>query len=100
MLINIRTSKENHNVVQELSRKYIGTKENFISRLAFSYSISKGIKLDLENDLKDSQGKEYKEDVLFGNFKSFFIALVCQHYMIGKSDKDMQNILKCISIMV
>ena len=94
MLINIRTSKENHNVVQELSRKYIGTKENFISRLAFSYSISKGIKLDLENDLKDSQGKEYKEDVLFGNYKSFFIALVCQHYGIGKSDKDMAKYIK------
>lgn len=94
MLINIRTSKENHAVVQELSRKYVGTKENFISRLAFSYSISKGIKLDLEKDLKDSQGKEYKDDILFGNYRSYFIAIICQHYNLYKSDKDIGKYIK------
>jgi DNA sulfur modification protein DndE len=94
MLINIRTSKENHAVVQELSRKYVGTKENFISRLAFSYSISKGIKLDLEKDLKDSQGKEYKDDILFGNYRSYFIGIICQHYNLYKSDKDIGKYIK------
>jgi len=94
MLINIRTSKENHGVVQELSRKYIGTKENFISRLAFAYSISKGIKLDLEKDLRDSQGKEYKEDILFGNYKDYFIAIVCQQYQLYKTDKDLGKYIK------
>ncbi|CAN5647407.1 hypothetical protein BH10BAC5_BH10BAC5_22860 [soil metagenome] len=94
MLINIRTSKENHNVVQELSRKYIGTKENFVSRLALSYSISKGIKLDLEKDLRDSQGKEYKEDVLFGNYRDYFVALICQHYGLYKTDKDIPKYIK------
>lgn len=94
MLINIRTSKENHSVVQELSRKYIGTKENFISRLAFAYSISKGIRLDLEKDLKDSQGKEYKDDILFGNYRNYFIAIVCQHYNLYKSDKDIGKYIK------
>mgnify|MGYP001616281632 FL=1 len=94
MLINIRTSKENHAVVQELSRKYIGTKENFISRVAFAYSISKGIKLDLEKDLRDSQGKEYKEDILFGNYKDYFIAIVCQHYQVYKTDKDLAKYIK------
>ena len=94
MLINIRTSKENHAVVHELSRKYIGTKENFISRVAFAYSISKGIKLDLEKDLRDSQGKEYKEDILFGNYKDYFIAIVCQHYQVYKTDKDLAKYIK------
>jgi len=94
MLINIRTSKENHAVVQELSRKYVGTKENFISRLAFSYSISKGIILDLEKDLKDSQGKEYKDDILFGNYRNYFIAIICQHYNLYKSDKDIGKYIK------
>jgi DNA sulfur modification protein DndE len=94
MLINIRTSKENHAVVQELSRKYIGTKENFISRVAFAYSISKGVKLDLEKDLRDSQGKEYKEDILFGNYKDYFIAIVCQHYQVYKTDKDLGKYIK------
>jgi len=94
MLINIRTSKENHAVVQELSRKYIGTKENFISRLALTYSMSKGVKLDLEKDLKDSQGKEYKEDILFGNYKDYFLAIICQHYQIYKTDPSIAKYIK------
>lgn len=94
MLINIRTSKENHAVVQELSRKYVGVRENFISKLALAYSISKGVKLNLDNDLKDSQGKEYKDDTLFGNNRDYFIAVVCQHYQIYKTDKDLGKYIK------
>ena len=67
MLINIRTSEANKIVVQELTRKLnLGT-ENYVSRIAFSYSLSKGVKLNLEKDLLDSKGKEYKDDILLYN---------------------------------
>jgi len=79
MLINIRTSEANKPVVQELTKKMnLGT-ENYVSRIAFSYSLSKGIKLSLENDLLDSKGKEYKDDILFGKYRDYYIALICQH---------------------
>jgi len=51
MLINIRTSEANKPVVQELTKRLSLGTENVVSRIAFSYSISKGIKLNLENDL-------------------------------------------------
>ena len=80
MLINIRTSEANKPVVQELTKRLnLGT-ENIVSRIAFSYSISKGIKLNLETDLRDSKGKEYKDDILFGKFRDYYIAMICQHY--------------------
>lgn len=94
MLINIRTSEANKPVVQELTRRLnLGT-ENIISRIAFSYSLSKGIKLNLEKDLFDSKGKEYKDDILFGKYRDYYIALVCQHYGLYKSDKDIGKYIK------
>ncbi len=94
MLINLRTSEANKVVVQELSRKLnLGT-ENIISRIAFSYSLSKGLKLSLETDLLDSKGKEYKDDILFGNYRHYYIALICQHYGLYKTDKDIGKYIK------
>jgi DNA sulfur modification protein DndE len=94
MLINIRTSEANKTVVQELTRRLnLGT-ENVVSRIAFSYSLSKGIKLNLEQDLFDSKGKEYKDDILFGKFRDYYIALICQHYDLYKSDKDIGKYIK------
>ncbi|MFZ2899760.1 MAG: DndE family protein [Saprospiraceae bacterium] len=94
MLINIRTSEANKIVVQELTRKLnLGT-ENYVSRIAFAYSISKGIKLNLESDLLDSKGKEYKDDILFGRYRDYYIALVCQHYGLYKTDKDIGKYIK------
>ena len=93
MQINIRTSEANKQVVQELTRRLnLGT-ENVISRIAFSYSISKGVKHDLE-EILDSKGKEYKEDILFGKYKDYYMALICQHYGIYKSDKDIGKYIK------
>jgi DNA sulfur modification protein DndE len=94
MLINIRTSEANKPVVQELTRRLNLGAENVVSRIAFAYSISKNIKLDLETDLADSKGKEYKEDILFGRSKSYYIALICQHYGIYKTDKDIAKYIK------
>ncbi|MCF8368073.1 MAG: DUF853 family protein [Bacteroidales bacterium] len=94
MLINLRTSEANKVVVQELTRKLnLGT-ENYISRIAFSYSLSKGTKLDLEKDLQDSKGKEYKDDILFGKYREYYIALICQNYSIYKTDKDIGKYIK------
>ncbi len=94
MLINLRTSEENKPVVQELTKRLnLGT-ENVVSRIAFAYSLSKGVKLNLENDLKDSKGKEYKDDILFGRFRDYYIAMICQHYNLYKSDKDIGKYIK------
>ncbi len=94
MLINIRTSEENKPIVQELTKRLNLGAENVVSRIAFAYSISKGIKLHLETDLRDSKGKEYKDDILFGNYRDYYIALVCQHYGLYKSDKDIGKYIK------
>lgn len=95
MLINIRTSEANKTVVQELTRKvFPGASENYISRVAFAYSISKAIKLNFEEHLYDSKGKEYKDDILFGNYREYYIAIICQHYGIYKTDKDISKYIK------
>lgn len=94
MLINIRTSEANKPVVQELTRRLNLGAENVVSRIAFSYSLSRGAKLDLEKDLFDSKGKEYKDDILFGRYRDYYISLVCQHYDLYKSDKDISKYIK------
>lgn len=97
MLINIRTSEANKTVVQELTRKvFPGATENYISRVAFALSISKGVHLDLGNKehLLDSRGKEYKDDILFGNYRDYFIAIICQHYQIYKTDPSIAKYIK------
>lgn len=94
MLINIRTSESNKLVVQELTRKLnLGT-ENIISRIAFSYSLARSTRLNLEVDLLDSKGKEYKEDILFGQYRDYYMALICQHYNLYKTDKDIGKYIK------
>ncbi|MEZ4910631.1 MAG: DndE family protein [Saprospiraceae bacterium] len=94
MLINIRTSDANKVVVQELTRKLnLGT-ENYVSRIAFSYSLAKGTILHLEKDLFDSKGKEYKDDILFGKYRDYYIALICQHYGLYKSDQNIGKYIK------
>lgn len=94
MLINLRTSEANKIVVQELTKRLnLGT-ENVVSRIAFAYSLSKGIKLSLESDLRDSKGKEYKDDILFGKYRDYYIAMICQHYGLYKTDKDIGKYIK------
>lgn len=93
MQINVRTSAANHELVRNLTQKMkLGT-ENHIARIAFAYSISKGVRVDL-NEIRDSKGKEYKEDILFGQYKDFYVALICQHYSLYKSDKDLGRYIK------
>jgi DNA sulfur modification protein DndE len=94
MLINIKTSEANKVVVQELTRRVNLPSENHISRIAFAYSIAKGEKLSLEKDLKDSKGKEYKDDILFGSYRDYYIALTCQQYGLYKTDTNIGKYIK------
>lgn len=97
MLINIRTSEANKIVVQELTRRlFPGASENYISRVAFAFSISKGIHFNPSNKehLLDSRGKEYKDDILFGNYRDYYIAIICQHYQIYRTDPNIGKYIK------
>lgn len=87
MFTQIKTSKANKIIVTDLSRRFNLGAENVIARIAFAYSLSSGRKLKL-SDIADSQGKEYSKNVLFRNNYPFYIALLCTHYGIYKTDKD------------
>jgi DNA sulfur modification protein DndE len=93
MFTQIKTSKENKEVVALLTRKLgLGT-ENVIARIAYTYSLSKDRKLDL-NSIKDSSGKEYSKSVLFGEYYDIYIGLLCVHYGLYKTDKDIARYIK------
>lgn len=93
MFTQIKTSKENKEIVSQLTRKLgLGT-ENIIARIAYSYSLSKGTKLDL-NNIENSMGKEYNKSVLFGDYADMYVAMVCAHYNLYKTDKDIAKYIK------
>lgn len=93
MFTHIKTSKENREVVSQLTRKLnLGT-ENIIARIAYTYSLSKDRKLDL-SEIKNSRGKEYTKSVLFGDNLPYYLSLVCVHYNLYKTDKDIPKYIK------
>ena len=93
MFTQIKTSKENKEVVALLTRKLgLGT-ENVIARMAFTYSISQDKKMNL-NDIKDAGGKEYSKSVLFGEYYDIYLGLLCVHYGLYKTDKDIGRYIK------
>ncbi len=93
MFTQIKTSKENKEVVTLLTRKLgLGT-ENIIARMAFTYSLSLDRKLDL-NNIKDAGGKEYSKSVLFGEYDDIYLGLLCVHYGLYKTDKDLAKYIK------
>lgn len=93
MFTQIRTSRENKEIVSHLTRKLgLGT-ENIIARIAYSYSLSKGNQLNL-NDIENSMGKEYSKSVLFGDYSDIYIAMICTHYNLYKTDKDIAKYIK------
>lgn len=93
MFTQIKTSKENKEIVSLLTRKLgLGT-ENVIARIAYTYSLSLDKKLDL-NDIKDSGGKEYSKSVLFGDYYDIYLGLICVHYGLYKTDKDIGRYIK------
>lgn len=93
MFTHIRTSKENKEVVSQLTRKLnLGT-ENYISRIALTYSLSKDRILDIK-DIQNSSGKEYSKSVLFGDYVDYYVGMVALHYGIHISDKDLGKYVK------
>jgi len=97
MQINIKTSESNQEIVRQLTSKLpTGTKENVIARIALGYSLQNGKKFsDSEFNSYDSKGKEYKDHILFDEkHKDFYIALICQHYGIYKTDDNIPRYIK------
>ena len=93
MFTHIKTSKENREVVAQLTRKLnLGT-ENIISRIALTYSLSKNRKLDIK-DIQNSGGKVYSNLVLFGDNMDYYLGMVAIHYQIHISDKDLPKYIK------
>jgi DNA sulfur modification protein DndE len=93
MFSNIKTSKANKEIVTKLTNKLNLGAENLIARIALTHSISQERILRLE-DIKDAGGKEYSFKVLFGDNAEYYIALICVHYNLYKSDKDIPKYIK------
>jgi DNA sulfur modification protein DndE len=93
MIRSIKTSEKNREVVRELTTKLGLGPENLIARAAFAYSVAQGRKLDL-SDIQDSKGKEYSAKVLFGDYSEIYVAIVCQHYGLYKTDNDLARYIK------
>lgn len=93
MFTQIKTSRANREIVTVLSQKFNLGAENTIARIALVYSLAQGRKLNLA-DISDSQGKEYSKTVLFGSNLPFYIGLICIHYNLYKTDKDIPKYIK------
>lgn len=92
--INITTSAENKEVVQRLTSKLAISEQNIIARIAINYSLSKNRHLEIKDILGTKDGKEYKEHTLLGNYKNFYVALLCKHYEIPPSSPDLPKYFK------
>jgi DNA sulfur modification protein DndE len=93
MFNSITTSEANKSVVTELTNKFALGAENVIARLAISYSLAQNVKLELK-DLQDAKGKTYPAKILFGNYLEVYISMICQHYKLHKTDKDIAKYIK------
>ena len=93
MFSHIRTSKENKEVVTQLTNKLNLGAENVIARIALAFSLAQDEKLDLSN-LKDSGGKEYSKSVLLGNQKEIYLGILCSKDNLHSSDQDLLKYLK------
>lgn len=93
MFTNIKTSRYNKELVTHLTRRLNLGAENVIARIAFAYSLARDRKMDL-TAIQDSQGKEYSTKVLFGEYTDYYVALVCVHYNLYKTDKDIARYVK------
>lgn len=93
MFNQIKTSAKNKEAVTILTRKFGLGAENVIARIAIAYSLQCQARF-LPLDIKDSGGKEYTKNVLFGNLYPMYAALMCKHYGIRMSDKDLPRYFK------
>lgn len=92
-IAQIKTSAKNKELVTQLTRKFALGAENVIARIAIAYSLKSGIKFQ-PTEIKDAGGKEYSKSVLFGNLFPLYVAMVCTHYDIKDTDKDLPRYFK------
>lgn len=93
MIGQIKTSTENKERVTKLTRKFGLGAENIIARIAIAYSLKQGEHFD-PTKVKDSGGKEYSRNVLFGNLFPLYLSMICEHYQIKSTDKDLPRYFK------
>ena len=93
MFTQIKTSAKNKEAVTVLTRKFALGAENVIARIAIAYALQSGVHFS-PLGVKDSGGKEYSKNVLFGNLYSMYAAIMCKHYNIKMSDKDLPRYFK------
>lgn len=93
MIGQIKTSTENKERVTRLTRKFGLGAENIIARIAIAYSLKQGGHFD-PTKVKDSGGKEYSRNVLFGNLFPLYLSMICEHYQIKSTDKDFPRYFK------
>ena len=93
MIGQIKTSTENKERVTRLTRKFGLGAENIIARIAIAYSLKQGEHFDPTKG-KDSGGKEYSRNVLFGNLFPLYLSMICEHYQIKSTDKDLPRYFK------
>jgi len=93
MFTSIKTAYDNKQVVTDLTRKLALGPENVIARIAFSLSLATNKKMAV-NEIKDSKGKEYSKTVLFGSNTAYYVSMICVHYQLYKTDKDIPKYIK------
>lgn len=93
MFTQIKTSLQNKEAVTILTRKFGLGAENVIARIAIAYSLQNGARFS-PLDVKDSGGKEYSKNVLFGNLYTMYATIMCKYYNIRMSDKDLPRYFK------
>ena len=93
MIGQIKTSTENKERVTRLTRKFGLGAENIIARIAIAYSLKQGEHFD-PTKVKDSGGKEYSRNVLFGNLFPLYLSMICEHYQIKSTDKGLPRYFK------
>ena len=93
MFTHIKTSTQNKETVTYLTRKFALGAENIIARVAIAYSLQCGSKFS-PLEIKDSGGKEYTKNVLFGNLYPMYAAIMCKYYSIKMNDKDLPRYFK------
>lgn len=93
MIGQIKTSTENKERVTRLTRKFGLGAENIIARIAIAYSLKQGGHFD-PTKVKNSGGKEYSRNVLFGNLFPLYLSMICEHYQIKSTDKDLPRYFK------
>ena len=93
MFTQIKTSTKNRDNVVELTRKFNLGAENIIARIAIAYSLQSGTRFS-PLDVKDSGGKEYSKNVLFGSYYPVYLAMICTLYQIPDTDKDIPRYFK------